>query len=140
MTSLESDLMNGYRLISGRSQDRNLLPVSLHFSCFTEATFVFTKTPFNRRGAPAARRFTLWAHNSEVTGSTPVAGISIQFGCFIEAPRHSFGDAKHEHINNRYSVNGNTRFTLGSELQDQRLVTGIIHNTLHLFTEDSGHS
>ena len=84
--------MNGYRLISGRSQDRNLLPVS------------------------------------------------IQFGCFIEAPRHSFGDAKHEHINNRYSVNGNTRFTLGSELQDQRLVTGIIHNTLHLFTVDSGHS
>jgi hypothetical protein len=120
------------------------LPVSLHFSRFTEATLVFTKTPFNRRGTEEAHRFTLWAHNSEdirISGNhytsfylqkqdvkldvkrsryprtydRYVSPVSLHFSRFTEA-----------HINNRYSVNGNTRFTLGSELQDQRLVTGII--------------
>ena len=46
----------------------------LHFSRFKEAASS-SQRRFNRCGAEEARRFTLWAHNSEVTGSTPVAGI-----------------------------------------------------------------
>ena len=44
---------------------------------------------FHRHGAGAARG----AHNSEVTGSKPVAGI-FQFTSFTEAGRHSSRDVK----------------------------------------------
>ena len=77
-------------LIIPRSLDQNGLP----FVSFTEAGRQAGRKreqPHNtlhRHGAEAARRFTLWAHNSEVTGSKPVAGI-LQFGCFTEAARHS---------------------------------------------------
>ena len=79
-------MTDGYRLISGRSQDRNLLPGSgrlglnratnhpFHFNRFAEAGRQLlrdAKLAFNRCGAGAARK----AHNLEVTGSKPVAGI-----------------------------------------------------------------
>ena len=63
-------------LITLRSLDRNELPVLLHFGCFTEAAPLSIRLGIlNRHGAAAARRFTLWAHNPEVTRSKRVAGI-----------------------------------------------------------------
>jgi len=43
-----------------------------------------------------AQRLARAAHNREVTGSKPVAGI-IQFASFKEADRHSSRDVKHEY-------------------------------------------
>ena len=66
-------------LITLRTPDRNGSPVFLHFGGFAEATSLLRQTlntvSLNRGGAEAARRFTLWAHNPEVTGTTPVTGI-----------------------------------------------------------------
>ena len=45
-------------------------------------------TTLHRHGAGAARRFTLWAHNSEVTRSKRVAGI-YHFASFAEAGRQA---------------------------------------------------
>ena len=56
------------RLITARTQDRNLLSVSIIIS---HRCIKALEQLFYRRGASAARG----AHNSEVTGSTPVAGI-----------------------------------------------------------------
>ena len=51
----------------------------LHFGGFAEATSLLRQTlntvSHYRRGAEEARRFTLWAHNSEDVGSKPTAGI-----------------------------------------------------------------
>jgi hypothetical protein len=55
-------------LITQRTQDRNLLSVSSHHK---DNNLVITIK--NRHGAEAARR----AHNPEVTGSKPVAGILV---------------------------------------------------------------
>ena len=67
------------RLITLRTQDRNLLRVFLHFGGFAEATSLLWQTlntvSHYRRGAEEARRFTLWAHNLEDVGTKPVAGI-----------------------------------------------------------------
>ena len=51
----------------------------------------------HRGGAEEARRFTLWAHNSEVIGSNPISGI-FQFASFREAGCHSASDIKLEHL------------------------------------------
>jgi hypothetical protein len=65
-------LLNGYLfLIKRQAQDRHLWVVLL-----------------NRRGASAARK----AHNLEVTGSTPVAGISSVHIEFIAL----YGHRRHE--------------------------------------------
>ena len=132
-------MTDGYRLISGRSQDRNLLPVYFNSAALQKQLVIakrrqntasFTgvaqrqraglitprtqdqslspvyfnsaalqKQPviakrrqntvsFTAVAQRLARRFTLWAHNSEVTRSKRVSGI-ILFGCFTEAARHS---------------------------------------------------
>ena len=71
-------------LITLSSSDRNGSPVLLHFGGFAEATSLLRQTlntvTVYRHGAEAARR----AHNPEVTGSKPVAGI-LHFGGFAEA-------------------------------------------------------
>ena len=78
---------DGYRLISRRSQDRNLSGVSsLRLLCRSNSSMLVTqnKQPCHRHGAEAARR----AHNPEVTRSRRVAGI-FHFGCFAEATRQA---------------------------------------------------
>ena len=71
-------------LITPRSLDQNQSPVFLHFGGFAEAISLLRQTlnteTHYRHGAGAARR----AHNPEVTGSKPVAGI-LHFGGFTEA-------------------------------------------------------
>ena len=52
---------------------------------------MLTGHTLHRHGAEAARG----AHNSEVTGSKPVAGI-LQFVGFKETDGHSSRDPKHE--------------------------------------------
>ena len=44
-----------------------------------------------------AQRQARGAHNSEVTGSKPVAG-SFPFGSFRETTRHRLRDVKHSHM------------------------------------------
>ena len=67
----------GHQIETGRG-------LSLHFGGFAEATSLLRQTlnteTHYRHGAEAARR----AHNPEVTGSKPVAGI-LHFGGFTEA-------------------------------------------------------
>ena len=71
-------------LITPRSLDQNQLRVFLHFGGFAEAASLIRQTlntvTLHRHGAGVARR----AHNPEVTGSKPVAGI-LHFGGFAEA-------------------------------------------------------
>jgi len=69
-------------VLKHKTQSPVLSPYRVHRSIWTLKTI-------NRRGASAARR----AHNPEVTGSTPVAGI-FQFVRFIEMDRHSLRDVK----------------------------------------------
>ena len=57
-------------LITPRSYDRNVSPVSLHFALYRSGARLHIRH-FNRHGAEEARG----AHNSEVTRSKRVAGI-----------------------------------------------------------------
>ena len=66
-------------LITPRTSDRNGSPVFLHFGGFAEATSLLWQTlnteTHHRHGAEEARRFTLWAHNSEDVGTKLTTGI-----------------------------------------------------------------
>jgi hypothetical protein len=75
---------------------------SFQFGCFAEAVCHSASDTkheqhFTGMAQRLARRFTLWAHNSEVTRTKRVAGIS-SFSSFTEAARHSSSDVKHEHL------------------------------------------
>ena len=98
-------------LITLRSLVQTQLRVFIHFGGFTEATSLLRQTlntvTRNRCGAAGARR----AHNSEDVGSKPTAGITT-LRPFTEA-----GKTFH-----RYGAKASTRFTLGSEIQDQYLL------------------
>ena len=78
--------VNGYRLISGRSQDRNLSPV-------LSSLVVFQKRPHcvinaQHLSYPLSSVAERQAHNLEVVGSKPSGGIlSYPFGCFKEATK-----------------------------------------------------
>jgi hypothetical protein len=64
-----SEFEDGYRLISGRSQDRNLSGEFNHIT--SHRCIKALEQPLNRHGAEAARV----AHNHEVTRSKRVVGI-----------------------------------------------------------------
>jgi hypothetical protein len=80
LLTLEVCFVNGYRLISGRSQDRNLSPVFssfvvfqkrlLHHKC-TKPNQTKPNQTFHRLSSGAERQ----AHNLEVVGSKPTGGI-----------------------------------------------------------------
>ena len=84
---------DGYRLISGRSQDRNLSLVIFQFGRFTETIRHSSRdekrstTTFTGMAQQEAHS----AHNREVTGSKPVAGI-LHFVGFKETDGHSSRD------------------------------------------------
>ena len=67
--------VNGYRLISGRSQDRNLSPVFSSLVVFQKQPLRHKRTKpnqtFHRLSSGAERQ----AHNLEVVGSKPTGGI-----------------------------------------------------------------
>ena len=63
----------------------------MHRSTTTTNPIDVDWSQIHRHGAEAARG----AHNSEVTGSKPVAGI-LQFVGFKETDGHSSRDPKHE--------------------------------------------
>jgi len=78
-------------LITPRSQDRNLLPVSKHSPALQKLVVkldVKGSTQYHRHGAEAARG----AHNPEVTGSKPVAGIHHTSHWCIKALEHLITD------------------------------------------------
>jgi hypothetical protein len=83
-----SEFEDGYRLISGRSQDRNLSGGLLHHIAPVHQGTRATETGM-------AQRLARGAHNSEVTRSKRVAGIS-SFSSFTETTRHSASDVKLE--------------------------------------------
>ena len=57
---------DGYRILSRRSQGRNLSGVFSTLKSLYRSDLRLRKDTFNRRGAEEACRFTLWAHNYDV--------------------------------------------------------------------------
>ena len=86
---------DGYRLISRRSPDRNWLWVSLHFGRFAEASRHSLSDAKQQHMTGVARRFTLWAHNPEVTRSKRVSGI-LTLRPFTEAGNSLLSSWRHE--------------------------------------------
>ena len=81
-------MTDGYRLISGRSQDRNLLPVSFNSAALQKQPVTAKRRQNTASFTAVAQRLARGAHNSEVTRSKRVSGI-ILFVCFTEACRHN---------------------------------------------------
>ena len=73
----------------GSKPTTGIIPIRSFQNCHAVTTAHHSTTTIHRHGAAAARG----AHNSEVTGSKPVAGI-FQFTSFTEAGRHSSRDVK----------------------------------------------
>jgi hypothetical protein len=103
---------DGYRLISGRSQDRNLLPASIthHRNGASRHWSIF-----NRGGAEEARG----AHNPEVIGSNPISGIYHTSHWCIKAL---------EHLIHRHGAEA-ARGAHNSEVTRSKRVAGIYHTS-----------
>ena len=83
-----SEFEDGYRLISGRSQDRNLLPVYFNSAALQKQLVIAKRRQNTVSFTAVAQRLARGAHNSEVTRSKRVAGI-YHFASFAEAGRQA---------------------------------------------------